>query len=143
MNLRGIERHQIIYTFVSVIATYIVYLFYGLIKKSFFLDSFNWYFLIGFIVYFFMLIFLTKFIIFIGYGLIYVMFQPMVPYASHNKSNHPLEESNFNLTSSSIITVFMVNEIFSIYPHAWILLPLLPGMFIITLFLNTKIPLVF
>jgi hypothetical protein len=141
MNLRGIERHHIIYTFASLIAAYIVYLLYELIKNSFFPDSFNWQFIIGFIIYFFMLIVLTKFLIFISFGLIHVMFAPMVLGDSY-KTNHPIEESHFYLTSSSIITVFMVNEIFSMYHQPWILLPLLPGVFFITLFLNTKFDLI-
>jgi hypothetical protein len=141
MNLRGIEKHHIIYTFASLIASYIVYLTYGLIKNSFFPKSFNLYFILGLIIYFFMLIVSTKFIIFLIFGGIHVMFAPSV-LSEVNKSNHPIEESHFYLTSSSIITVFMVNEIFSMYPHAWILLLLIPVVFLITLFLNTKLPLV-
>ncbi len=137
MNLRGIEKHQIIYTFASLISAYIVYLGYKIIKTSFFPDPSNWQFIIGFIIYFFMLIISTKFLIFVCYGLIYVMFAPTVP-GNTNKSNHPIKERDFYLTSSSIITIFMVNEIFSIYSQVWILLPLIPGIFLITFFLNTK-----
>lgn len=136
MKLPGIERHHIIYTFASLIAAYIVYLSYEYAKNYIFKfpESFNWYFIIGFIIYYFILIFFTKAFIFVGYAIL-----ASRVLGDNYKTNHPLEVGHLYLTSSSIITVFIVNEIFSVYPQLWILVLLLPSVFFITLFLNTKL----
>jgi hypothetical protein len=119
MEQNEIERHHILYAVTTVITSYLVNTFLSGIKIEFF--KFDY---LGFILYIPLLIFSVKAMLFI----VLALFLINLPSDRHI-AKKPIGLGELYLTSSGIITTFLINDLAKIVDNNLITIILIPVLF--------------